>query len=106
MEMVDELVRSEGSYPREMVEILRMNIAGGGRFADLVGAHLNFPLPVKRRVASTADVPDRLRAIEEVLQEAIGRVRVEAKVSQRVKVEFDERQRESVLRAQMRAIRK
>jgi ATP-dependent Lon protease len=106
MEMVDELVRGEGSYPREMVEILRMNIAGGGRFADLIGAHVNLPLPVKRRVASTADVRDRLRAIEEVLQEAIGRVRVEADVTHRVKVDLDARQREGLLRAQMRAIRK
>ncbi len=52
MEMVDELVRGEGGYPQEMVEILRMNIAGGGRFADLVGAHVNLPLAVKRRIAT------------------------------------------------------
>src|SRR5262245_34239154 len=106
MEMVDELVRNEGNYPREMVEILRMNIAGGARFADLIGAHVNLPLPVKRRVASTADVRDRLRAIEEVLQEALGRVRVEADVSHRVKVDLDARQREGLLRAQMRVIKK
>ncbi len=106
MEMVDELVRGEGGYPQEMVEILRMNIAGGGRFADLVGAHVNLPLPVKRRIASTADVRDRLRIIEEVLQEAIGRTRVEAEVSHKVRVDIDQRQRESLLRAQLRAIRK
>ncbi|MCC7138594.1 MAG: endopeptidase La [Planctomycetes bacterium] len=106
MEMVDELVRSDGSYPREMVDILRMNIAGGGRFADLVGAHVSFPLPVKRRIASTADVRDRLRVLEEVLEEAIGRVRVEADVTQRVKVDLEQRQREGLLRAQMRAIKK
>src|SRR5262245_4964390 len=106
MEMVDELVRAEGGYPREMVEILRMNIAGGGRFADLIGAHVNLPLAVKRRVASTADVRDRLRIIEEVLEEAIGRSRVEADVTHRVKVDLDARQREGLLRAQMRAIKK
>ena len=106
MEMVEELIRSEGGYPQEMVEILRMNIAGGGRFADLIGAHVNLPLPIKRRIAATADVRDRLRAIEDVLQEAIGRVRVEADVSQKVRVEIDQRQRENLLRAQMRAIRK
>jgi ATP-dependent Lon protease len=106
MEMVDELVRAEGKYPQEMVNVLRMNIAGGGRFADLVGAHVNLPLAVKRKVASTADVRDRLRIIEEVLQEAIVRVRLESEMSQKVQVEIGQRQRESVLRAQMRAIRR
>jgi len=106
MEMVDELVRTEGSYPREMVDILRMNIAGAGRFADLVGAHVNLPLPVKRKVAVTANVRDRLKAIEDVLEESIGRSRVEAEVGQRVKVELDQRQREAILRAQLRAIKK
>jgi ATP-dependent Lon protease len=80
MEMVEELIRAEGGYPQEMVEILRMNIAGGGRFADLVGAHVNLPLAIKRKIATTADVRDRLRVVEDVLQEAIGRVRVEADV--------------------------
>ncbi len=106
MEMVDELVRNEASYPREMVDILRMNIAGAGRFADLVGAHVNLPLPVKRKVAVTANVRDRLKVVEDVLEEAIGRTRVEAEVGQRVKVELDARQREAILRAQLRAIKK
>ena len=106
MEMVDELVRADGSYPREMVEILRMNIAGGGRFADLIGAHVNLPLAVKRRLVATADVRERLKAVEEVLEEAIARTRVEADVGQRVKVDIEQRQREGYLRAQMRAIRK
>ena len=106
MEMVDELIRVEGGYPSEMVDILRMNIAGGGRFADLVGAHLNLPLPVKRKVAATADVADRLKILEDVLEEGIARVRVQQDVGQKVRVEIDRRQRETLLRAQMRAIRK
>ena len=106
MEMVDELVRADGSYPREMVEILRMNIAGGGRFADLIGAHVNLPLVVKRRLIATADVRERLKLVEEVLEEAIARTRVEADVGHRVKVDIEQRQREGYLRAQMRAIRK
>ncbi len=63
MELVGEIVKTEPGYPQEMVEILRMNIAGGGRFADLVGAHVNLALPTKRKVAATADVRDRLRLL-------------------------------------------
>ena len=43
--------------------------------------------PVKRKVAVTANVRDRLKVVEDVLEEAIGRTRVEAEVGQRVKVE-------------------
>ena len=106
MEMVDELIRTEGGYPQEMVDILRMNIAGGGRFADLIGAHVNFPLPIKRKIASTADVRDRLRIVEDVLEEGINRQRVSSDVAHKVRVDLDQRQRESLLRAQLKAIRR
>ena len=71
-----------------------------------MGAHLNLPLAVKRKVAATADVADRLKILEDVLEEGIARVRVQQDVGQKVRVEIDRRQRETLLRAQMRAIRK
>jgi len=68
MELVDELVKAEGGYPAEMVNILRMNIAGAGRFADLIGAHVNFPLAAKTRICATENVRERLRIVEGMLQ--------------------------------------
>ena len=106
MEMVDKLVEAEGGYPPEMVNILRMNIAGAGRFADLVGAHVNLPLPTKRHIVSTANVRERVRLVEDELGEAMGRLQVRDEVAERVKADLNERQREHLLRAQLQAIRK
>ncbi len=106
MEMVDQLVKAEGGYPPEMVNILRMNIAGAGRFADLVGAHINLGLDVKRRIAATESVRERLRIVEDVLAEALARVEIEGEVAQKVKVDIDKRQREHLLRTQLKTIRK
>ena len=106
MEMVDQLVEAEGGYPPEMVNILRMNIAGAGRFADLVGAHVNLPLTTKRHIVATPNVRERMKLVEEVVGEAIGRLQVREEVAEKVKADLNERQREHLLRAQLQAIRK
>jgi len=106
MEMVDHLVRAEGGYPSEMVNILRMNIAGAGRFADLIGAHVRFALGLKARIVSTEDVRERLRIVEEALEEALARLEVEADVAKKVKRDLERTQREHLLRAQLKTIRK
>jgi ATP-dependent Lon protease len=106
MEMVGQLVKAEGGYPPEMVNILRMNIAGAGRFADLVGAHVNLPLETKTRICATGNVRTRLRLVEEVLEEALARHEIEEEVAQKVKLDIGKRQREHLLRTQLKTIRK
>jgi ATP-dependent Lon protease len=106
MEMVDALVKGDSGYPPEMVNVLRMNIAGGGRFADLIGAHLSFPVPVKRRIVGTENVRERLRLVEETLQEALAKAEVEVDVAKKTRADLDARQREHILRAQLKTIRR
>ncbi len=106
MEMVDELVKAEGGYPPEMVNILRMNIAGAGRFADLIGAHVNLTLDVKTGICASDDVRERLHIVEDALQESLASQQVEQEVAQKVKVDIGRRQREHLLRTQLKTIRK
>ncbi len=106
MEMVDQLVQAEGGYPPEMVNILRMNIAGAGRFADLIGAHVNLPLEVKTLICASDNVRERLRIVEDALHEALARHEIEREVAEKVKVDIGERQREHLLRTQLKTIRK
>ncbi len=105
MDMVDQLVKAEGGYPAEMVNILRMNIAGAGRFADLIGAHVNLTLSTKTLICVTENVRERLRIVEEVLEESVARQQIEAEVAKKVKVDIDKRQREHLLRTQLKTIR-
>ncbi|MHC4408665.1 MAG: endopeptidase La, partial [Planctomycetota bacterium] len=105
LDLVQEVLGREGNYPEDLEQILRLNMRGAGRFADLVAAYLNFPLSVKREIAAIADVKERIETVETALHLELARHRVEDDVHQRVRGHIDERQREQYLRHQMRAIR-
>jgi len=105
LDLVQEVLGREGNYPEDLEQILRLNMRGAGRFADLVAAYLNFPLSVKREIAAIHDVRQRLETVETALHLELARHRVEDDVHQRVRSHIDERQREQYLRHQLRAIR-
>jgi len=105
LDLVTELLGRESTYPDDLEQILRLNLEGAGRFADLVAAYINFPLPVKREIAATSDVGERIMALETALHLELARSKVDEDVHQRVRDNIDGRQREQYLRQQMRAIR-
>jgi len=105
LDLIAEYLPREGTYPDEMEGILRTNIRGPGRFADLVAAYIHLPLPVKREVAVSVDVERRLEIVRNALKCELERFTVEADVHSRVRQQLEERQREQYLRQQMRAIR-
>jgi len=105
LDLVTEVVGRDPSYPEDLEQILRLNLRGAGRFADLVAAYVNFPLSIKREIAACSDMAERLSALETALHLELARGRVDEDVHQRVRDHIDERQREQYLRQQMRAIR-
>ncbi len=105
LDLLSEYLPRDGSYPEDLETILRTNVRGSGRFADLVAAYLHLPLPVKRRVATTLDVCKRLDIIVRAVEDELGRLSVEGDVHRRVRSQLEERQREQYLRQQMKAIR-
>jgi len=105
LDLVQEVLGRENNYPEDLEQILRLNMRGAGRFADLVAAYLNFPLSVKREVAAIRDVKERIETVETALHLELARHRVEDDVHQRVRSQIDERQREQYLRQQLKAIR-
>ncbi len=105
LDLVSDVLHRDGTYPDDLEGILRMNVRGPGRFADLLAAYLHLPLPAKREVALTLGVRERLELIRRALHAEIERFSVEAQVHTRVRKQVEERQREQYLRQQMRAIR-
>jgi ATP-dependent Lon protease len=105
LDLVSDVLHRDGTYPDDLEGILRMNVRGPGRFADLLAAYLHLPLPAKREVALTVAVGERLKLMRRALQAEIERFSVEAQVHTRVRKQVEERQREQYLRQQMRAIR-
>jgi len=105
LDLVTEVIGRDPSYPDDLEQILRLNLRGAGRFADLVAAYVNFPLSIKREIAACSDVAERLGALETALHLELARGRVDEDLHERVRDHIDERQREQYLRQQMRAIR-
>jgi ATP-dependent Lon protease len=105
LDLLAEYLPREGTYPEDLESVLRMNVTGPGRFADLVAAHLHLPLSIKREVAATADVLLRLDILVGALEAELARFSVETDVHRRVRDHMEDRQREQYLRQQMRAIR-
>jgi ATP-dependent Lon protease len=103
---VEDLVGTDPGYSSELVNLLRLNRSGAGRFADLLASRLHLSLPEKRRIAATPDARERLELLLAALREAVMRRRLRDEVSREAKNDIDRRTRETLLREEMRAIRR
>ncbi len=106
LDLLSEYLPRDSSYPEDLEGILRMNMRGPGRFADLVAAYLNLPLEAKREVAQQVDVAARLDCVADAIRAEMKRHSIDADLHKRVRTQIEERQREQYLRQQMRAIRR
>ena len=74
--------------------------------ADMVGNLLDVKNEDKQELLETFDLPTRLDKVLKLLAERVGVLRISKEIGDKTKKEFDERQREHVLREQMRQIQK
>jgi len=74
--------------------------------ADMVGNLLDVKLEEKQALLETFDLKQRLDRVLAMLSERVGVLRISKEIGDKTKKEFDERQREHVLREQMRQIQK
>lgn len=77
-----------------------------GLFADRVAASLNLSLQQSVNILLTLDVGERLRKVTEMAGELLAQSQIQQRIQQSVRDAFGKQQRESVLRQQMKAIRK
>ncbi len=106
LDLLAEYLPRDSSYPEDLEGILRMNMRGPGRFADLVSAYLNLPLEAKREVAQRVEIAARLDCVADAIRAELKRHTIDADLHKRVRTQIEERQREQYLRQQMRAIRR
>jgi len=81
-----------------------VNLGEPGSLADLVAAYLNIGLEEKQRTLEAADVMERLKTVEAILERELQVLRIEHEIHQRVRAGIEDAQREYYLREQMRAI--
>jgi ATP-dependent Lon protease len=93
------------NVPEELAAVLQ-NMSSPGQLADMVANLLDVKTGDKQALLETFDLGQRLDKVLARLAERVGVLRISKEIGDRIRKEFDERQREHVLREQMRQIQK
>ncbi|MBK9973893.1 MAG: endopeptidase La [Planctomycetes bacterium] len=105
LEKFEALVSLDQNYSQELVNVLKMNIKGPGRFADLLATYISLPFKTKAEILCELDSRKRLDFVIKLLDEEIARLTVDREVRARTQVAIEKSQREYLLRQQLKAIR-
>ncbi|HEY3075710.1 MAG TPA: endopeptidase La [Burkholderiales bacterium] len=100
-----EAIQLLPNAPEELAVVVQ-GLTSPAMLADMVGNLLDIKLEDKQRLLETFDLPTRLDRVLSMLSERVGVLRISKEIGDKTKKEFDERQREHVLREQMRQIQK
>jgi ATP-dependent Lon protease len=100
-----EAIQLLPSAPEELTVVVQ-GMTSPGLLADMVANLLDIKNEDKQDLLETFDLKRRLDKVLEHLSERVGVLRISKEIGEKTKKEFDERQREHVLREQMRQIQK
>lgn len=93
-------------FPEEMVSQVLAEVEGPGRLADLVASYLDISSQEQQALLETLSVEERLRRVLVHVQRQISVHEAQEDIQSKVQQELGDRQREMVLREQLKAIRK
>jgi ATP-dependent Lon protease len=101
-----KIVEMAENLPNELA-LAAANIPQPGALADFIAANLVHAKPEERQpILEATDVNQRLRLLTDLLTRESEVLEVESKIRAEVKGEMDKRQREFILREQLKAIQK
>ena len=100
-----ELGQKSG-LPEDVVKQVLEGVTDAGRFADLVAGYLDVKAPERQALLEILAVEERLRRVLVQMQRQIGVLDAQEEIKSQVQEELGERQREMLLREQLKAIRK
>src|SRR5437867_4858710 len=105
-ERAGELGEKSG-LPEEVVRQVLEEVADKpGRLADLVAGYLDIPTPERQGLLELLSVEERLRRVLVHVQRQIGVLNAQEDIKSQVQEELGQRQREMILREQLKAIHK
>ena len=104
-ERAGELGQKSG-LPTDVVQQVLQGVSDPGALADLVAGHLDIQSLERQQLLETLAVEDRLRRVLVHVQRQIAVLDAQEDIKSQVQEELGERQREMLLREQMKAIRK
>ena len=100
-----ELAKRAG-LPEDLVQQVIASATDPSRFADLVSAYAELPTGERQALLETLSVEERLRQVLLHVQRQIAVLDAQEEIKSKVREELGDRQRETILREQMRAIQK
>jgi len=92
--------------PAEALNQLIQGVDDPGSFADLVAFYLELPTEAKQKLLETLDDEERMRASLVAVERELARIDAQEDIQAKVQSELGERQREMLLREQLKAIQK
>ncbi len=104
-EQATEAIQLLPNAPEELTVVVQQ-VGSAGLLADMVSNLLDVKNEDKQDLLETFDLKRRLDKVIELLGERVGVLRISKEIGEKTKKQFDERQREHVLREQMRQIQK
>ncbi|HEY5899030.1 MAG TPA: endopeptidase La [Burkholderiales bacterium] len=100
-----EAIQLLPNAPEELAVVVQ-GVSSPGLLTDMVANLLDVKLEDKQSLLETFDLGRRLDRVLALLSERVGVLRISKEIGEKTKKEFDERQREHVLREQLRQIQK
>ena len=100
-----EAIQLLANAPEELAVVVQQ-VSSPGLLADMVANLLDVKNEDKQDLLEIFELKRRLDKVLELLAERLGVLRISKEIGDKTKKEFDERQREHVLREQMRQIQK
>jgi len=104
-ERAAELGKRRG-IPPEMLQQFMDGIQEPGQFADLVAFYVEMGSEAKQKLLEVLSVEERLRSLLLIVQRQLALIEAQEEIQQQVQEELGERQREMLLREQMKAIQR
>jgi len=92
--------------PAEALSQLIQGVDDPGSFADLVAFYLDLPTPDKQRLLEVLDDEERMRRALVAVERELTRIEAQEDIQAKVQEELGERQREMLLREQMKQIQR
>jgi ATP-dependent Lon protease len=102
-ERAAELGRRRGMPPEALAQIVQ-GVEDPGAFADMVAFYLEMPAKEKQQLLELFLVSERMRRVLVGVERDLIRLEAQEEIQQKVQEELGERQREIVLREQLKAI--
>ncbi len=101
----ERVVEMSEALPKELVSAVR-NVSEPSALTDFIAANINITSEQRQRVLEELDVHERLQQVTDFLSHEQDVLEVESKIQSQVRGELDKKQREFILREQMKAIQK